>query len=122
MSDNQQRNAANYLLKAIAAAVNDDNTPAAEALMALHKVLHARQKPERVHEIKDTVHFLQDMTEIAKTSDTLASGFSGYTFDEDLCRYVIRLQLIVKSSADGQRIIKAIAENGGIDGDCSIHA
>lgn len=39
MNTTQRREAAQYLLKAIAAAASDDNTPAAEALMALYEVL-----------------------------------------------------------------------------------
>ncbi len=51
MNATQRRDAAQYLLKAIAAAANDDNTPAAEALMALYEVLKHPVPPCELPEI-----------------------------------------------------------------------
>lgn len=51
MNTAQRREAAQYLLKAIAAAANDGNTPAAEALMALYEVLKQPVPPCELPEI-----------------------------------------------------------------------
>ncbi len=51
MNTTQRRDAAPYLLKAIAAAANDDNQPAAEALMALYEVLKQPVPPCELPEI-----------------------------------------------------------------------
>ncbi len=51
MNTTQRRDAMSYLLKAIAAAANDDNTPAAEALMSLYEVLKLPVPPCRLPDI-----------------------------------------------------------------------